>query len=221
MILIARWELSKPADRAHYRIEEYPSIETPNPAPSLGRSTCNRNQKLSASRLLLLQLPAEPCIGPGTQEMLCLDYFNQYLSFSFLSIYCSFSGQKSPSLHWRNHPFPILDGPVNWGDLPSPAQEVAGPWAPAWANWMLSVLNRMEWIPPTKTFHALQGHPNPWSCDGPYPFRDLLLQLFSTSESYPIYLSNKLFLYLRKPEPYFCCLHPKNPNFAVSHHKES
>lgn len=78
--------LSKQADLTHCGIKEHPSLET----PSLTPSTCNKNQKPSASRLALLQLPTEPCTRPGTQEMLCFDYFNRYL-FSLPNIYCSFS----------------------------------------------------------------------------------------------------------------------------------
>lgn len=58
--------LSRQADRIHCRIKGYPSAETPSPAPSLGCSICNKNQNLSASIFLLLQLPKEPCTGSDT-----------------------------------------------------------------------------------------------------------------------------------------------------------
>lgn len=51
--------LSKQADLRHCGIKEYPSLET----PSLTPSTCNKNQKPSASRLALLQLPQSPAQG--------------------------------------------------------------------------------------------------------------------------------------------------------------
>lgn len=141
--------LSKETDPKHYGIKEHPSLES----PSLTPSTCNKNQNLSAPRLVLLQLPTELCTRPGTRERLCFDYFNPYLLFSLPSIYCSFSisGNNPPSLVGLSIKATLLPLLRRWA------------LSPGQANQMLSSLNRGRVDSPNKPVHGLKCHPHPWS----------------------------------------------------------